>query len=54
MKLKKTHGGKRPGAGNKPKYGEATTTVAFRCPESKVEELKAIVMAKLLEWSIKE
>ena len=46
-------GGKRKGAGAKPKYGEETTTVAFRCPLSKVPELKNIVHLKLLEWSNK-
>ncbi len=53
--LKKTEnrGGTRPGSGQKKKYGEETTTVAFRCPVSKVPELKNIVHLKLLEWSNK-
>jgi hypothetical protein len=40
-------------AGAKPKYNEQTKTVAFRCPLSKVDELKIIVKSKLSEWSVK-
>ena len=50
---KETRGGTRQGAGAKPKYNEQTKTVAFRCPLSKVEELKEIVNAQLSEWSVK-
>ena len=50
-KLKR--GGKRPFSGAKPKYSEQTKTVAFRCPMSKVDELKLIVKSKLSEWSVK-
>jgi len=46
-------GGKRRNAGAKPKYNEPTKTVAFRCPLSKVDELKIIVKSKLSEWSVK-
>ncbi len=46
-------GGKRRGSGAKPKYNEQTKTVAFRCPLSKVDELKFIVKSKLSEWSVK-
>jgi len=46
-------GGTRQGAGAKPKYNEQTKTVAFRCPLSKVDELKLIVKSKLSEWSVK-
>jgi len=46
-------GGVRKNAGNKPKYNEKTTTVSFRCPLSKVDELRLIVKSKLLEWSVK-
>ena len=49
----KKHGGKRAGSGNKPKYGEATTTVAFRVPESKVSEIKLMVAEKLKEYAIR-
>jgi hypothetical protein len=52
-KKKETRGGTRQGSGAKPKYNEETKTVAFRCPISKVEELKLIVKSKLLEWSVK-
>ena len=54
MKNKKeTRGGTRQGSGAKPKYNEQTTPVAFRCPLSKVDELKLIVKSKLSEWSVK-
>jgi hypothetical protein len=46
-------GGKREGSGAKPKYNEETKTVAFRCPLSKVDELKLVVKSKLSEWSAK-
>jgi len=43
MKTKKeTRGGTRQGSGAKPKYSEQTKTVAFRCPLSKVDELKLV------------
>jgi len=51
-KLKK--GGSRKGSGAKLKYGEKTTTNAFRVPVSKVEELKTIVNAKLSEWAVSQ
>ena len=51
--LKETRGGTRQGSGAKPKYNEQTKTVAFRCPLSKVDELKLIVKSKLSEWSVK-
>ena len=51
--VKKQQGGKRIGSGAKPKYSEQTKTVAFRCPLSKVDELKIIVKSKLSEWSVK-
>lgn len=51
MEVKK--GGKRKGSGAKPKYNEQTKPVAFRCPLSKVDELKIIVESKLSEWSVK-
>lgn len=56
MKLKKkleNRGGIRKGSGAKPKYNEETKTIAFRCPLSKVDELKLIVKSKLSEWSVK-
>lgn len=44
MKNKKeTRGGTRKNAGAKPKYLEQTKIVAFRCPLSKVDELKYAV-----------
>jgi len=46
-------GGTRQGSGAKPKYNDQTKTVAFRCPMSKVDELKIIVKSKLSEWSVK-
>lgn len=53
VKLKQNRGGKRNNSGAKPKYNEQTKTVAFRCPLSKVDELKLIVKSKLSEWSVK-
>ena len=44
-------GGKRKGAGRKSPFTETTKTVSFRCPLSKIEELKLYVNAKLSEWS---
>jgi len=40
-------GGSSENAGDKPKYNESTKTIAFRCPLSKVDELKTIVNSKL-------
>jgi len=48
----KKSGGWRAGSGAKPKYNEPTTTIAFRVPESKVDELKEIVNSKLSEYVI--
>jgi len=53
MKTKETRGGIRQGSGAKPKYSEQTKTIAFRCPISKVDELKLIFKSKLSEWSVK-
>lgn len=44
-------GGKRKGAGRKSPFTEPTKTVSFRCPFSKIEELKLYVNAKLSGWS---
>jgi len=52
-KAKNKRGGTRQGSGAKPKYTEQTKTVTFRCPLSKVDELKLIVKSKLSEWSVK-
>lgn len=43
-------GGSRKNAGAKPKYNEPTKTIAFRCPVSKVDELKLIIRSKLIEY----
>ena len=50
-KKQEKRGGTRQGSGAKPKYLEQTKTIAFRCPISKVDELKIIVKSKLSEWS---
>lgn len=50
---KKTRGGNRQGSGAKPKYNEKTKTLSFRCPLSKIDELKLIINSKLSEWSVK-
>jgi len=52
-KKKETRGGTRQGSGAKPKYNEETKTVSFRCPLSKVDELKLVVKSILSEWSVK-
>jgi hypothetical protein len=51
MKKKKIgSGGKRQGAGSKPKYSEPTKTIAFRVPESKIDEVKAVVNEMLTTY----
>lgn len=47
-------GGAGRGQGNKPKYSEPTTTVAFRVPISKVSEIKTMVGRKLNSYKIKK
>lgn len=37
------HGGKRKGAGRKPKYNEPTKVISFRVPLSKIDEIKKLV-----------
>ena len=55
MKTKnETRGGTRQGSGAKPKYNEKTKTITFRCPVSKVDELKLVVSSKLSEWFLKQ
>jgi len=50
MKQNKQHGGARQGSGAKPKYNEKTTTIAFRVPISKVDEVKVLIKQKQTEW----
>jgi hypothetical protein len=50
---KKKHGGRRPNAGRKKLYGENSKTLSIRCPSSKFDELKKLVMSKLEEWKKK-
>jgi hypothetical protein len=52
-KLKNKRGGTPKNSGAKPQYSEQTKTVAFRCPLSKVDELKLIVKSTLSGWSVK-
>ncbi len=47
---KKEWGGARKGSGAKPKYNEKTTTIAFRVPISKVDEVKEIIKNKQTQW----
>lgn len=49
-KKKDNRGGSGRGQGRHLKYGEETKNITFRCPVSKVEELKKIVNNKLAEW----
>jgi len=51
---KPTRGGARIGAGSKPKYYEPTTTIAFRCPISKVDEVKKVVKKELDKFKIEK
>jgi len=53
MKNKKEWGGARKGSGAKPKYSEKTTTIAFRVPISKVDEVKQIIKNKQAQWKIR-
>jgi len=48
----KNSGGLRKGAGPKQKYNEKTSMISFRCPVSKVEEIKKIVNDQLDKWKI--
>jgi hypothetical protein len=50
MEEKIKWGGSRKNAGAKLKYNEPTTTIAFRCPISKVTELKSLVNDKLQQF----
>jgi hypothetical protein len=54
MKKKETRGGARKGSGAKPKYNEKTTTIAFRVPISKVEEVKVLIKDKQTQWKIQD
>jgi len=51
MAKKKNQGGKRSNAGRKSAFTDPTKTVSFRCPLSKIDELKVVVKSKLSEWS---
>lgn len=54
LKVKKENrGGTRKGSGAKPKYNEKTTTIAFRVPISKVDEVKEIIKNKQAQWKNK-
>jgi predicted DNA binding CopG/RHH family protein len=47
-------GGKRLFSGAKPKYGEKTKTIAFRVPESKINDIKQLVVLKLKEYECRK
>ena len=49
---KEKRGGARLNAGAKPKYGEQTTTIAFRVPVSKIPEIKNVISKMLNNWKI--
>jgi hypothetical protein len=51
MPKKETRGGARKGTGPKLKYGEPTTTTAFRVPVSKVKEVRQVVDQMLKCWA---
>jgi len=44
-------GGSRKGSGAKSKYGEPTTTIAFRVPISRVQHVKDLMRGLLDAWS---
>ena len=47
----KTHGGSNRGQGRHLKYDEETEMISgFRCPKSKVKEMKLMIAAKLAGW----
>ena len=50
METKKDWGGARKGSGAKPKYSEKTTTIAFRVPISKVDEVKILIKERQSTW----
>jgi hypothetical protein len=50
---KHKQGGKRLGAGAKPKYNEPTKTIAFRVPVSKIEHIKSLIKTLLDGWAVK-
>ena len=47
-------GGAREGAGRPGFYDEATTTLTMRIPESKKEEIKAIIQRQLKKYDIRK
>ena len=47
---KENRGGSRKGSGAKPKYSEPTKTIAIRVPESKTDEVKAMVKEYLEQF----
>ncbi len=51
LNKKETRGGSRQNAGAKPKYGEPTTTIAFRVPISEAELIKRLVKTLLNKWA---
>ena len=54
LKVKKENReGTRKGSGAKPKYNEKTTTIAFRVPISKVDEVKVLIKQKQTQWKNK-
>jgi hypothetical protein len=49
-----TRGGRREGAGAKHKYGEPTTTVAFRIPKSHKDSIKKMIRLYLDDIASKQ
>ncbi len=50
-KKKENRGGSGRGQGRHLKYGEETKNISFRCPVSKIEQLKKLVNDALAGWS---
>lgn len=51
---KENRGGKREGAGPKFKYGEETSNITLRVPNSKKAEVKRLVYAYLEQYTNKK
>lgn len=47
---KENRGGKRKGSGRKPKFEEETTTISFRVPISKIDEITELVNKRLKKY----
>lgn len=51
MAKRRTHGGRRAGAGRKPKHGEGTVARGLRVPESLDAKIAALADDAGVRWS---